>query len=70
MPRSAVFEVAGKRSVYVRTATGFEAREIKLVAFTESLAVIDGVEAGAEVALVNPNAAADATSPSAPGASL
>ena len=70
MPRSAVFEVAGKRSVYVRTTGGFEAREIKLVAFTESAAVIDGIEAGAEVALVNPNAAAEATSPTTPGASL
>ena len=27
VPRSAVFEVAGKRSVYLRTPTGFEARE-------------------------------------------
>ena len=70
VPRSAVFEVAGKRSVYVRTPAGFEAREIKVVAFTESVAVIDGVEAGAEVALVNPNASADATAPAAPGASL
>ena len=36
VPRSAVFEVAGKRSVYLRTPAGFEAREVKVVAFTEA----------------------------------
>ena len=70
VPRSAVFEVSGKRSVYFSTPAGFEARENKVVALTESVAVIDGVEAGAEVALVNPNASADVTAPAAPGASL
>jgi hypothetical protein len=41
--------------VYVRTATGFEPREIRVRAFTDTLAVIDGLDASAEVALVNPN---------------
>jgi multidrug resistance efflux pump len=53
--RPAVFEVGGKPSVYVRTATGFEPHEIRVRAFTDTLAVIDGLDASAEVALVNPN---------------
>ncbi len=57
VPRSAVFEVAGNRSVYVQTAAGFEARQVKVVAFTESAAVIEGLEPDAEVALLNPNTA-------------
>jgi multidrug resistance efflux pump len=70
VPRSAVFEVAGKRSVYVRTAAGFEAREIKLVAFTESVAVVEGLELDAEVALVNPNATGAKTAATPAGAAL
>jgi hypothetical protein len=71
VPRSAVFEVSGKRSVYVRTPTGFEAREVKVVAFTESAAVVEGIEPDAEIALINPNAAGGTKSPARPaGAAL
>jgi HlyD family secretion protein len=57
VPRPAVFDVAGKSTVYVRTANGFEPREIKVRAFTSTVAVIEGVDENAEVALVNPNSA-------------
>jgi HlyD family secretion protein len=71
VPRSAVFEVAGKRSVYLRTPGGFEAREVKVVAFTESAAVVEGIEPDAEIALINPNASGAARSPARPaGAAL
>ena len=71
VPRSAVFEVAGKRSVYLRTPAGFEAREVKVVAFTESAAVVEGIEPDAEIALINPNASGGAKSPARPaGAAL
>jgi HlyD family secretion protein len=71
VPRSAVFEVAGKRSVYLRTPAGFEAREVKVVAFTESAAVVEGIEPDAEIALINPNAPGGAKSPARPaGAAL
>jgi multidrug resistance efflux pump len=56
IPRSAVFEVAGNRSVYLRTDGGFEVREVKVIAFTETLAVVEGLDPDVEVALVNPNA--------------
>ena len=55
IPRPAVFEVAGKPTVYVRTANGFEPREIKVRAFTSTVAVIEGLGDNTEVALVNPN---------------
>ena len=42
--------------VYVRTASGFDAREVKVRARTDSLAVVENVESGAEVALVDPRA--------------
>jgi HlyD family secretion protein len=65
IPRPAVFEVAGKPSVYVRTPDGFEPREVKVRAFTHAVAVIEGVDESAEVALVNPNETAGRTSRSA-----
>ena len=58
--------VAEDGSVYVRTAAGFEAREIKLVAFTESAAVVEGLEPDTEVALINPNQTGAAKPPATP----
>jgi HlyD family secretion protein len=55
IPRPAIFEVAGRPSVYVRTENGFEPREVKVRAFTHSVAVVEGLDQSAEVALVNPN---------------
>ena len=56
IPRSAVFQVAGKPSVYLRTGVGFEPREVKVRAYTATVAVLEGLDESAEVALVNPNA--------------
>lgn len=66
IPRSAVFQVAGKQSVYLRTGTGFEPREVKVRAFTATVAVIEGLDESAEVALVNPNATSGGGGRSAP----
>jgi HlyD family secretion protein len=55
VPRSAVFDVGGKPSVYIRTPNGFEPRAVKVRAFTHTVAVLEDIEEGAEVALVNPN---------------
>ena len=55
IPRPAVFEIAGKPSVYVRTTNGFEPRAVKVRALTNSIAVIEDLEESIEVALVNPN---------------
>jgi len=54
IPRTAVFEVAGKPTVYVRTGAAFEGRDVRVRTWTDSVAVIEGVAAGSEVALVNP----------------
>lgn len=69
LPRSAIFEVAGKPSVYVRTGSGFEVREVKVVARTDSLAIIEGLEAATEVALVDPKSGRS-SAPGAPPAPL
>jgi multidrug resistance efflux pump len=58
VPRAAVFDVSGKPTVYVRAATAFEPREVHVRALTESLAVLDSLAQGTEVALVNPRAPA------------
>ena len=54
VPLQAVFMNNGKRIVYVRKGNDFEPKEIKIAAQTESRAVIDGLSAGTEIALVNP----------------
>jgi HlyD family secretion protein len=54
VPRQAVFETGGRTVVYVRTSNGFDAREVKVRARTESLAVIENIEPGLEIALVDP----------------
>lgn len=55
VPRTAVFDVAGKPTVYVRTADGFDARAIRVRAWTDSVAIVENIDASSEVALVNPN---------------
>ena len=56
IPRTAVFDVAGKPTVYVRASGGFDAREIRVRAWTDSVAIVENIDRAAEVALVNPNA--------------
>ena len=55
LPRTAVFDVSGKPTVYVRSSGGFDAHEIRVKAWTDSVAVVENIERAAEVALVNPN---------------
>jgi hypothetical protein len=68
-----VFQKDGKATVYVKTGGGFEPREIKIRYVTEGLAVIDGLNQGVQVALIDPTqksakpgASAPAPSPGAP----
>jgi multidrug resistance efflux pump len=56
IPRQALFLKEGKRIVYVKNGTGFEPREVKIQSESESRAAIEGLNAGAEVALVDPTA--------------
>jgi hypothetical protein len=65
VPRQAVFEKNGKNHVFVKTGDRFEQREVTISQKTESRLAIDGLTEGAEVALVDPNAAAAASPGSA-----
>ena len=67
VPRQALFMNEGKRVIYVKNGSGFEAREVKVAAETESRAAIAGLSDGAEVALVNPAAPTKATGSSSSG---
>lgn len=54
IPREAVFQHNGKPIAYVRTSRGFESKEVKVRAYDEGRAVVEGLAPDAEVALVNP----------------
>ena len=66
LPRQAVFERDGKTVVYAGRPGAFEPVEIKITHRTESWVVIEGVEEGTVVALVDPTAAAAAPAAAAP----
>jgi multidrug resistance efflux pump len=55
VPRTAVFEVGGKPTVYVRSVGGFDAREVRVRAWTDAVAILENIDGSAEVALINPN---------------
>ncbi len=54
VPRHAIFEKDGKPHLYVRDAGGFTATPVSITHRTESRVVIEGVNEGIEVALVDP----------------
>ncbi len=68
IPSQALFESDGRTFVYARGASGFLPRDVKLVQRSESLAVVTGIEEGAEVALSNPGQVNKPASPQQGGA--
>jgi HlyD family secretion protein len=62
IPRQALFLRDGKRIVYVKSGKEFEPREVKIQSETESLAAIDGLNEGNEVALIDPTVLRKSTS--------
>jgi HlyD family secretion protein len=73
LPRQALFEKEGKPVVYIKKGKGLEAREAKIRYVTESQVAVEGLEEGAEVALVNPEkkpgkASSKSSGPIAPAA--
>ena len=54
VPRQAVFMKDGKRVVYVKRGSTFEAREVKVESETESRAAVDGLTADTQIAFVDP----------------
>jgi HlyD family secretion protein len=57
VPRSAVFDVAGTPTVYVRSAGGFDPKPVKVKAWTDTLAVIEDIPESTPVALIDPTKA-------------
>ena len=68
VPRAAIFDVSGQPTVYVRTASGFQPKAVTVRARTDSVAVIDGLDQAAEVALTNPSTGAGGAKRAAPAA--
>jgi len=66
LPRQALFLKENKRVVYVRSGGNFDTHEVKIQAENESRAAIEGIEAGTEIALVDPTAPRKAARLSAP----
>jgi multidrug resistance efflux pump len=56
IPSEAVFEREGKKIVYCKRNRGFEEQAVKLRALSEGRAIIEGIQPGTVVALVNPEA--------------
>jgi HlyD family secretion protein len=56
VPRQALFLKDGRRSVYIKNKSGYEQREVTVRGENESRAAIDGLNAGDEVALIDPTA--------------
>lgn len=54
IPRQALFQREGKQVVYVQRGAEWESREVRVLYFTESRAVVDGIAENATVALVDP----------------
>jgi len=66
VPRQAVFQQNGRSVVYLPVGDRFEPRAVKVTAQSESRTAIEGVDEGAEVALVSPTAAATEPAANAP----
>jgi HlyD family secretion protein len=54
VPRQALFMKDGKRIVFVRNGSSYRQREVQIHSQSESRAAIEGVEAGTQVALLDP----------------
>lgn len=67
IPKHALFEKDGKSHVYLRDAGGFTMKEVKILHRNESRVVIEGVDEGAEIALVDPTRTPGTNTPATPG---
>lgn len=70
VPRQALFLKESKRVLYTRSGNGFEPREVKIQFENESRAAVEGIDAGTEVALVDPTAPRKTGNSGAPAPSL
>ena len=56
VPKESILDNEGKKIVYCKRNRSFEAQEVKLRALSEGRAIIEGIQPGTVVALVNPEA--------------
>ncbi len=68
LPRQALFEQEGKQIAYVKKRGTYVGKEVRVKQRTESQVVIDGLDEGTEVAMVNPEAKKGKSSAEAPAA--
>ena len=61
LPPQCLFDRDGKQIIYARTGAGFEPQEVKVKYRTETKVIVEGVNEGVEVALVNPTIRAGAS---------
>ncbi|MCU1286216.1 MAG: hypothetical protein JWO13_2566 [Acidobacteriales bacterium] len=54
LPPQCLFDRDGKQIIYAKTEAGFEPREVQVKYRTETRVVVEGINEGVEVALVNP----------------
>ena len=54
LPRQAIFQKDGRPVVYVKNADDWRTQDIQIKYLTENRAILEGIEEGTEVALVNP----------------
>jgi len=67
-PRQALFLKDNKRLIYVKHGGSYDPHEVKIVAENESRAAVEGVNAGTEIALIDPTAPRKAQSSSSAAA--
>jgi HlyD family secretion protein len=74
IPSEAVFDRGGKKIVYCKQHGSFQAQQVKIRALSEGRAVLEGIQPGTVIALVNPETrasekakASDAGTPPSPG---
>lgn len=56
VPRQALFLKDNKRVVFIRKGNNFDTHEVKIQAENESRAAVEGLDAGTEIALIDPTA--------------
>lgn len=70
LPPQAIFQKNGGPVVYLKQGSSFTARSVKIRYRTATRTVIDGLRAGDEVALVNPESSANGRAPASQAGSL
>lgn len=56
LPRLALFLKDGKRIVYVKNGSGYDQQEVKIQSESESRAIVEGLQPGDRIALIDPTA--------------